>query len=121
MRQPAPVANTTTYTYDPAYFLSTNTPATITTPGGQETHLTYDHAGGITSVTDADGNTTHLAYDTDGHLVRTAYPDGTAATTGYDDDGNSPAAALIQQGCTPFCAGLTGGLRNRQAPARRCR
>lgn len=104
-----PLGNTTTYTYDSA----NNKVATITDSMGRvtsyeydsngnrtkiirdyggslqnETVLTYDGDGLLTSTTDPIGNTTAYTYDTYGNLIQVTDALGNATTYTYDALGN---------------------------------
>lgn len=78
----APVAGTTTYSYD-SY---ANVVGTVDADGNTTT-ASYDPNGNELTSTDGNGRTTTNTYDADGNLIKTVGPDGATTTYTYDADG----------------------------------
>jgi RHS repeat-associated protein len=78
-----PADYTTSYTYDAAGHLLTQTD-----PLGHTTTYTYDSAGNQTSVTDPKNHTTTTAYDAANRVTSVTAPDGGVTSYTYDAVGN---------------------------------
>ncbi len=77
---PAPPISDTTYTYDSAYRLTSQTDAL-----GHTTSYGYDLMSNLTSVTDQLGRVTNFEYDAFNHLVKTVYPAATAGASRLEE------------------------------------
>jgi RHS repeat-associated protein len=80
------VANTTSYTYDPAHQRKS-----VTDPDGHQQSVIYDYDGNITQQKDAAGNTTVNSYDQKDQLIKVVAPyvhGGRTTTTEYAYDAN---------------------------------
>ncbi|MFG2825164.1 LamG-like jellyroll fold domain-containing protein [Kitasatospora sp. NPDC048365] len=83
VRQPTPVANTTTFSYDDAGNLTG-----ATDPRGHASTAAFNAAAELTSSTDSLGNTTRYTTNLTGEQTRVLRPDGTATVTTYDQVDN---------------------------------
>jgi|GEM_PF-882869 len=80
--QTDPLGHTTTYTYDDA-----GNALTTTDPLGKVTTRTFDSLRDVTSIQDPLGRTTTMSYNSDGDLTSSETPGGHTTSLGYNTDG----------------------------------
>jgi RHS repeat-associated protein len=98
-----PLAQTTTYTYDP-----TNQVESMTDALGRVTHFTYDADGNRTSVIDPLGRTSSTTYDDLGNPLVVTNAAGEVTSFEYDEHGNLISTAASDGAITTYIINPTG-------------
>jgi len=95
--QTDPLGHTTTYTYDDA-----GNALTTTDPLGKVTTRTFDSLRDVTSIQDPLGRTTTMSYNSDGDLTSSETPGGHTTSLDYNTDGTVASSTDARGNTTSY-------------------